>query len=92
MRHNEKGEFVCRFCELELRLENEPRIPCPEHGCEMEKEVKVLQAHPMLIDRCPLCKGVWLQPGELEMLEAYFEENGSNSYARHGSTDTTSFG
>jgi phage FluMu protein Com len=46
---------------------------CPKCGEALE-EVSVQE---VLVDRCPNCKGIWLDPGELERLTA---KEGSKSW------------
>jgi Zn-finger nucleic acid-binding protein len=41
---------------------------CPRCGSKLE-EMKFIQAQDLLIDRCPQCKGIWLDEGELSKLE-----------------------
>ncbi len=57
---------TCTPCrdELELALAqaSEVKRACPVHGGIMQKEI----AHGVIIDRCAVCQGVWLDPGELE--------------------------
>ena len=63
------GRPTCEPCrrELELRLAaaRERQLACPIDGTEMTKAI----AHMMVIDRCPTCRGVWLDGGELEHLK-----------------------
>ncbi len=42
---------------------------CPRCGNKLE-EMKFVQVQDLLIDRCPQCKGIWLDDGELPKLEA----------------------
>jgi Zn-finger nucleic acid-binding protein len=44
---------------------------CPRCG-EPQKleEMKFLQAQELLVDRCPQCKGIWIDKGELPKIEA----------------------
>ena len=41
---------------------------CPRCGIKLE-EMKFAQVQDLLIDRCPQCKGIWLDEGELPKLE-----------------------
>lgn len=59
-----------RADELQRQREEERKATkvCPRsvcNGATLEEE----EYHDFIIDRCPDCKGVWLDPGELEALE-----------------------
>ena len=68
-REEVQGIPTCKACQelLEKRLEaaREATQPCPVDGAGMKKEIVMS----LIIDRCPSCKGVWLDGGELEQLE-----------------------
>jgi Zn-finger nucleic acid-binding protein len=56
---------TCPRCEesiLKVKAAAEDKRPCPMDGTPMEKQV----VHKLVIDRCPKCHGVWLDPEELE--------------------------
>ena len=59
---------TCETCqhhmELALAASKETKRVCPGDGATLAKEV----AHGLIIDRCPTCRGVWLDAGELERL------------------------
>lgn len=59
---------TCEACvkEIETRLvaDREEKRLCPLDKESMEKEV----VGGIVIDRCPSCKGVWLDGGELEQI------------------------
>ncbi|MEP0202133.1 MAG: zf-TFIIB domain-containing protein [Halioglobus sp.] len=67
-RNKEDGQPICEACEQEMQLilnaAEENTHACPLDGSPMKKEV----AHMIVIDKCPKCKGVWLDGGELEKL------------------------
>jgi hypothetical protein len=67
-RHTYQGLPTCESCEqaLEARMRaaREERRNCPRDGSEMTKEVALA----VILDRCPTCKGVWLDAGELEQI------------------------
>jgi hypothetical protein len=39
---------------------------CPKCGCDLEER----EFHGVKIDQCVECEGIWLDKGELEMIEA----------------------
>lgn len=67
-REEYEGRPTCIACQeqLEKRLDasKEARHHCPVDGAAMEKEIVMS----VIIDRCPSCRGVWLDGGELEQL------------------------
>lgn len=64
-----EGLATCDACkeriESKLAAARETRRLCPVDGAEMDKEI-VLK---LVLDRCPTCKGVWLDSGELEQIQ-----------------------
>ena len=67
------GVPTCDECQqtLELTLAAAKEAPrdCPIDGNAMVKEV----VSNVIVDRCPSCKGVWLDGGELELLRGAIE-------------------
>ena len=57
---------TCEGCRSEIEIAlaeaSEAHRACPADNALLKKEI----AHGVIIDRCPVCKGVWLDPGELE--------------------------
>lgn len=39
---------------------------CPKDGAELVAK----ETHHVIIDQCPVCEGIWLDKGELEILSA----------------------
>jgi len=67
--HNEyQGKPTCEACreqlELALTAAREVRRACPADNTTLTKEI----AHGVIIDRCPTCRGVWLDAGEMERM------------------------
>jgi hypothetical protein len=62
------GKPTCDGCRREIELAMaaaaEQRRSCPVDGSPLDKE----NARGVIIDRCPRCKGVWLDAGELERI------------------------
>lgn len=65
-----EGNPTCGDCEIELRMKREEIRRCPVDGQDMKKE----QFKDIIIDRCPLCKGVWLDGDELSAIQAAEDE------------------
>jgi uncharacterized protein len=55
----------------ELEKEAHPtQYPCPRcEGHFLLEEMRFAKTDPLLIDRCPQCKGIWLDNGEFRKLE-----------------------
>ena len=69
-----EGLPTCEECQHKLQAEREGKRLCPLDAAEMVKEV-VLN---VILDRCPTCHGIWLDKGELDLIqEAAGEEGGS---------------
>ena len=69
-----EGVPTCDACkdliERKLAAAREGRRNCPVDGAEMSKEI-VLN---LILDRCPTCRGVWLDAGELDQMRDTIEE------------------
>ncbi len=50
-------------------------MQCPYHKSELEKSVYEEEVE---IDSCPTCKGIWLDPGELEQIQRSTENDYSS--------------
>ncbi len=65
-RHNLRP--VCQACHEAMQLmiiaANEAKRLCPVDGAKLTKEI----AHMLVIDRCPTCRGIWLDADELERI------------------------
>lgn len=61
-----EGVPTCSACELSIRAEREERLECRHDGALMQKEI----LEDIIVDRCPECRGVWFDGGELEVLSA----------------------
>jgi Zn-finger nucleic acid-binding protein len=59
-----EGVPTCVECELKLKAEREETIRCRHDDSPMRKEV----IQNVIVDRCPECRGVWFDGGELEVL------------------------
>jgi Transcription factor zinc-finger len=72
-RREYEGLPTCEACEelieAKIRAAKEQSRRCPLDGAEMAKEI-VLS---LVIDRCPTCRGVWLDGGELEQMRGSIE-------------------
>ena len=65
---------TCAACGARLRAEREPAYCCPIDQTPMTKEV----IGNVVVDRCPECQGVWLDKGELKLLQNAAREEGSD--------------
>ena len=58
------------------KQEQAKKVPkCPRDGADLNE----VEFHHVKIDRCPQCEGVWLDKGELEMLE-HVDRGGRGSF------------
>lgn len=51
-----------------------PDIACPACGAVMEKK-EYVHCSQVIINKCPSCGGVWLDRGEIEALEIFYERS-----------------
>lgn len=76
--HNNKTkrEFedqpTCAECKTNILVGREPIRICPADGSELLKEHR----NEIIIDRCPTCKGVWLDAGEIEAIQEAAQAEG----------------
>jgi hypothetical protein len=76
-----EGQPVCAHCQLEVQAYREGVRNCPVDGTAMEKHAK----YDFIIDKCPTCNGVWLDAGEMEIIEgAVIAAGAAGSMAAHG--------
>jgi len=63
------GRPTCEACRdvlvLKLSASREAQRTCPVDGTPMSKAI----AHMLVIDRCPTCRGVWLDGDELDQIK-----------------------
>ena len=68
-REEYEGRPTCESCRvlLEKKLEasKEETRSCPIDGQRLSKEIVMS----VIVDRCPTCRGVWLDGGELEQMQ-----------------------
>ena len=76
--HNKvEGLPTCETCELKMQMEREESRTCPVDGSEMQKKI----VHYVIVDKCPSCKGVWLDESELRLLQNAVQDKGSGDFA-----------
>jgi Zn-finger nucleic acid-binding protein len=80
VREHDYSEELARMPDLgyrayELALQKGGRtLKCPKCGVEMESR-EYARCSQVMIDVCPSCHGIWLDKGELEALEVFFERS-----------------
>lgn len=57
-----------------LKQEAAPPVSCPLCSGEMARKEYGYTSQ-ILIDTCPSCRGIWLDKGELQALEVFFERS-----------------
>ncbi len=72
-----EGVPTCDECALKIKAEREERRTCPTCRSAMEKSV-VLN---IIVDKCPSCRGAWLDGGELELLREAIKAGVDDDFA-----------
>ena len=54
------------------------RNKCPKCGCDL----KEIDFHHVKIDQCPECQGMWLDKGELEMIDQHVDKSQLRGFFR----------
>ena len=60
------GVPTCDDCRAKLEAAREESRLCPVDGSAMAKSI----IYNVVVDRCPDCNGVWLDGGELEVIQS----------------------
>ena len=67
---------------MEQRRQSErPGADCPRCGVEMSPH-EYAYASQIVVDTCPECGGTWLDAGELERIEAFFQRQRAEARSR----------
>jgi hypothetical protein len=81
-RREYEGLPTCEPCEelieAKIRAAKEQTRNCPRDDAAMAKEILLN----LVIDRCPTCKGVWLDGGELDEMRGAVEAGLARELAR----------
>jgi len=76
------GRPTCEPCRdlliLKLSASKEAQRTCPVDGTAMSKAI----AHMLVIDRCPTCRGVWLDGDELDQMKECVSRDAMIAMAR----------
>jgi hypothetical protein len=72
-------DVVARAYEL-ARQKGRPQIACPKCQAELHPR-EYAYCSQILIDTCAACHGVWLDAGELQALEQFFEQAAADAQA-----------
>ena len=77
-RHEYQGSPICEPCELDVKAKvkadaEQPRS-CPVDGAKMGKEI----IYAIVVDRCPTCRGIWFDGGELEHVKKSIVTSATN--------------
>ena len=72
-----EGLPTCDKCEAQIKATRETNRHCPLDGSQMNKEV-ILN---VVIDRCPSCKGIWLDSDELDLVKKGIEAGADGDFA-----------
>jgi Zn-finger nucleic acid-binding protein len=66
-------DFIGNAFEI-VRQKNLKDIPCPSCACVMESR-EYAYCSQIMINKCPKCGGIWLDNGEIEALEIFYERS-----------------
>lgn len=70
-------QFTARAYDMAREM-SEPALACPSCGGDMARE-EYAHTSQVVIDLCTVCRGMWLDSGELERLEVFFERAQADS-------------
>ena len=80
---------MSRVCLYNRRNDKCLGMQCPKDSAQMQR----MQRYEVDIDYCPLCKGVWLDRGEIDKIakiqRSYEDEHYNKHHYREGGTMTT---
>ena len=68
---------ICPECRLQRKMRSEKTLICPSCGDTMQK--KPILDDKVIIDKCPGCKGVFLDKGELKKIRDEESSSGNSS-------------
>lgn len=71
-RRDFENQPTCGECQTKILINREPSRTCPVDGATLLKE----HNNEIIIDRCPECKGVWLDAGEIEAIKDAAKQEG----------------
>ncbi|MHC4659622.1 MAG: TFIIB-type zinc ribbon-containing protein [Planctomycetota bacterium] len=66
-------DYIGKAYEM-ARQKTAPDIGCPKCGSEMASR-EYAYCSQVIIDVCPKCTGIWLDKGEIQALETFFERS-----------------
>ena len=72
-----EGVPTCDDCKLTIDAKREHTRPCPNCNSAMGKEIIMN----VIVDKCPMCRGVWFDGGELDLLKEAIEAGGGGDLA-----------
>ena len=64
---------TCADCKINILISREAIVSCPVDNSPMQK----IHSQDVIIDKCPKCKGIWLNEGELEAIQELSRRNGA---------------
>ena len=67
-----ENQATCGACQTKILISRESTRICPVDGATLLKE----HNNEIIIDRCPKCKGVWLDADEIEAIKEAAKQEG----------------
>ena len=71
-RRDFENQPTCPECQVKILIDREPERTCPVDGAMLVKSA----SDQIIIDQCPVCKGIWLDAGELDAIKEAANQEG----------------
>ena len=70
------GLPTCGECKKRLRAKGKRSVICPYDRVKMKRRL----IEKIVLDQCPICKGIWLDSGELKFIKRIIDEGYHKKY------------
>ena len=70
-----EGNPSCPECRMNILCSREPLRYCPVDGSQL---IKAYNEHEVIIDRCKVCNGIWLDANELDAIKEVSHHSSGN--------------
>lgn len=67
---------ICKDCNIKIQAKKEIIVLCPNDKSQMEKKL----IWNVVLDQCPVCGGIWIERGELEVVKKAIAEGCEDKY------------
>lgn len=62
---------LCQKCLKEIKAQASKKLHCP---IDQSLLIKV-ESDGIILDKCTVCNGIWLDPGELKLIKGFLKES-----------------